>query len=60
MTLVRRSGATEFRTMGEVFSTASNTKYSGIVLERGECYRLRHRGLAIVNALGGAAAVSFA
>ena len=36
------------------------TKPRDIVLERGGCYRLRHRGLAIVNALGGAAAVSFA
>jgi ferric-dicitrate binding protein FerR (iron transport regulator) len=31
-----------------------------IVLEHGACYRLRNRGLALVNALGGAAAVSFA
>jgi hypothetical protein len=31
-----------------------------IVLERGACYRLRQKGLALVNALGGAAAVSFA
>ncbi len=31
-----------------------------IVLERGACYRLRQKGLALVNALGGAAAVSLA
>jgi hypothetical protein len=31
-----------------------------IVLQPGGCYRLRHLGVAIVNALGGEAAVSFA
>jgi hypothetical protein len=31
-----------------------------IVLERGACYRLRQKGLALVNSLGGTAAVSFA
>ena len=31
-----------------------------IVLERGGCYRLRQRGVAIVNSLGGEAAVSLA
>lgn len=31
-----------------------------IVLERGGCYRLRARGLVLVNSLGGAAAVSLA
>jgi hypothetical protein len=30
-----------------------------IVLQPGSCYRLRNSGLAIVNPLGGAAAVSF-
>ena len=30
-----------------------------IVLERGACYRLRSRGLALINALGGEAALSF-
>ena len=31
-----------------------------IVLQPGACYRLRQRGIAIVNSLGGTAAVSFA
>ena len=31
-----------------------------IVLERGACYRLKSGGLALINALGGDAAVSFA
>ena len=31
-----------------------------IVLKPGACYRLRERGIALVNSLGGNAAVSFA
>ena len=31
-----------------------------IVLKAGACYRLRERGVALVNSLGGFAAVSFA
>jgi hypothetical protein len=31
-----------------------------VILEPGECYRLRRRGVAIVNAIGGDAAVALA
>ena len=44
---------------GSVWITEENQP-KDIVLERGGCYRLRHRGVAIVNSLGGEAAVSFA
>ena len=44
---------------GSVWITEENQP-KDIVLERGACYTLRHGGLAIVNALGKAAAVSFA
>ena len=44
---------------GAVWITEENQPRD-IVLEPGACYRLKHAGVAIVNALGGAAAVSFA
>ncbi len=44
---------------GAVWITEENQPRD-IVLEAGKCYRLRHAGLAIVNALGGEASVSFA
>ena len=44
---------------GSVWITEENQP-KDIVLERGACYTLRDSGLAIVNALGKAAAVSFA
>lgn len=44
---------------GSVWITEENQPRD-IVLEHGACYRLRHGGIAILNALGGAAAVSFA
>jgi Protein of unknown function (DUF2917) len=52
-------GSTVCAVEGSVWITEEN-QTRDIVLERGACYRLRHRGLAIVNALGGGAAVSFA
>jgi len=43
-TLVRRAGADEFRTVRELFGTASNTKYSGIPLARGDRVLIRSAG----------------
>ena len=57
--VVDGAGSTVSALEGAVWITEENQPRD-IVLERGGCYRLRHRGLAIVNALGGAAAVSFA
>jgi hypothetical protein len=44
---------------GSVWITEEN-QARDIVLERGGCYRLRHPGVALVNSLGGEAAVSLA
>jgi N-methylhydantoinase B len=44
MTLVKRRGDDAFRTMREVFGTASNTKFSGIVLRRGDMVLIRSAG----------------
>ena len=44
---------------GSVWITEENQP-KDIVLERGACYTLRNEGVAIVNALGKAASVSFA
>lgn len=44
---------------GAVWITEENQP-KDIVLERGAVYRLKSRGLAIVNALGGGAAIAFA
>lgn len=44
MTLVKRRGDDRFRTMREVFGTASNTKYSGITLEQGDQVLIRSAG----------------
>jgi hypothetical protein len=52
-------GSTVCAVEGSVWITEENQP-KDIVLERGACYRLRQKGLALVNALGGAAAVSFA
>ena len=52
-------GSTVCAVEGSVWITEEN-QAKDIVLERGACYRLRQKGLALVNALGGAAAVSFA
>ena len=53
------AGTTVCAVEGSVWITEEN-QHKDIVLERGACYRLRKGGLALVNALGGAAAVSFA
>lgn len=53
------AGTTVCAVEGAVWITEENQP-KDIVLERGACYRLKARGLAIVNALGGSAAVSFA
>jgi len=52
------AGATVCAVQGTVWITEEN-QARDIVLAEGACYRLRQRGLAIVNALGGRAAVSF-
>jgi len=52
------AGSTVCAVEGSVWITEENDARD-IVLERGACYRLRSRGLALVNSLGGAAAVAF-
>ena len=53
------AGSTVCAVEGSVWITEENQPRD-IVLEAGNCYRLRNAGLAIVNALGGEASVSFA
>ena len=53
------AGSTVCAVEGSVWITEENDP-KDIVLQCGGCYRLRQRGVAIVNSLGGAAAVSFA
>ena len=53
------AGTTVCAVEGAVWITEENQP-KDIVLERGACYRLKSRGLAIVNATGGRAAISFA
>lgn len=53
------AGSTVCAVEGSVWITEENQPRD-IVLETGKCYRLRNAGLAIVNALGGEASVSFA
>ncbi len=57
--LVDGAGSTVCAVEGSVWITEENQP-KDIVLEPGSCYRLRQRGVAIVNSLGGMAAVSFA
>ena len=57
--VVDGAGSTVIALEGSVWITEENQS-KDIVLERGACYRLRQGGLALVNALGGEAAVSFA
>jgi hypothetical protein len=57
--VVDGAGSTVCAVEGSVWITEEN-QAKDIVLERGGCYRLRERGVAIVNSLGGTAAVSFA
>jgi hypothetical protein len=52
------AGATVCVVEGSVWITEENHTRD-IVLSTGGCYRLRHAGLALVNSLGGAAALSF-
>jgi hypothetical protein len=53
------AGSTVCAVEGSVWITEENDP-KDIVLERGGCYRLKSRGIAIVNSLGGEAAVSLA
>jgi len=53
------AGSTVCALEGAVWITEENLP-KDIVLERGACYQLREKGLALVNALGGGASVSFA
>ena len=57
--VVDGAGSTVCAVEGSVWITEEN-QAKDIVLEPGRCYRLRERGVAIVNSLGGTAAVSFA
>jgi hypothetical protein len=56
--VVDGAGSTVCAVEGSVWITEENQRRD-IVLERGACYRLRERGLALINALGGEAALSF-
>ena len=51
------AGSTVCAVQGAVWITEENQQRD-IVLERGACYRLRQRGVALINALGGEAALS--
>jgi len=51
------AGSTVCAVEGAVWITEENQPRD-IVLEAGNCYRLRNAGLALINSLGGAAAVS--
>lgn len=51
------AGSTVCALEGSVWITEEND-VRDIVLEAGGCYRLRHPGIAIVNPLGGEAAVA--
>ena len=55
--VVDGAGSTVCAVEGSVWITEENHPHD-IVLEPGNCYRLRHPGTALVNSLGGAAAVS--
>jgi hypothetical protein len=57
--VVDGAGSTVCAVEGSVWITEENDARD-IVLSPGGCYRLRHRGIAIVNSLGGDAAVALA
>lgn len=57
--VVEGKGTTVCAVAGAVWITEENQPRD-IVLQDGACYRLRERGTALVNSLGGGAAVSFA
>jgi len=54
--VVNGAGSTVTAVQGAVWITEEN-RPADIVLEQGKSYRLRERGVALVNSLGGAAAV---
>lgn len=54
--VVDGAGSTVCAVEGAVWITEENQPQD-IVLEAGDCYRLKHDGIAIVNALAGEAAV---
>jgi hypothetical protein len=55
--VVDGAGATVCALEGALWITEEN-QVRDIVLEPGNCYRLQHAGIALVNSLGGEAAVS--
>jgi hypothetical protein len=57
--LIDGAGSTVCAMEGSVWITEENQPRD-IVLKPGACYRLRERGIALVNSLGGNATVSFA
>jgi hypothetical protein len=57
--VVDGAGSTVSAIEGSVWITEENQP-TDIVLAPGDSYRLRQRGIALVNSLGGAAAVAFA
>jgi hypothetical protein len=57
--VVDGAGSTVCAVEGSVWITEEHDARD-IILERGSCYRLRQRGVALVNSLGGEAAVSLA
>ena len=57
--VVDGEGTTVCAVEGSIWITEENQP-KDIVLQAGACYRLRQRGVAILNSLGGTAAVSFA
>ena len=57
--VVNGAGSTVCAVEGELWITEENQPRD-IVLKAGACYRLRERGVALVNSLGGFAAVSLA
>ena len=57
--VVDGAGSTVCAVAGSVWITEENQPRD-IVLKPGACYRLRERGIALINSLGGNAAVSFA
>ena len=56
--VVDGAGSTVCALQGALWITEEN-QLRDIVLTPGGCYRLQHPGIALVNSLGGEAAVSF-
>jgi hypothetical protein len=56
--VVDGAGSTVCAVEGSVWITEENQPRD-IVLEAGNCYRLQHEGIAVVNSLAGEASVSF-